>query len=635
MKLKSGIKIKKIEILNYDLYESPFTIDFSESLNIVRGTNGSGKSSLLYIMLYSIIGPYKTSVDVRRYKSEKRFSRPMFDDKFYRNRMSNNDSNAHVVITYELGNNQYEVTHSLFENKLLSVTINGVQIRGAVVKYKTYEDIYFKSGSKNKSNEIEQYLIFQYQKSLEDNLTIPGGFDSFITLMLDCSFFSEDREYTFWKANLTSLIVTKYLTDEKFYNNYAEILYDVKYTDSLSRHKSEEIKYATRMKKNIDDSEVEMTGEQHSLSDLILDKEKLSNKIDDLETELKNNNKDINSARKKYEEKSNELRILNNQWNKIFLPDNYQDKFKEYLETMIIGVCPLCGKNHDFTVDYESCAFCDQKLDNNNIDSDVLTKLDIKRSNMSIDIQRVDRLIVQLAADIKIQRSKLVEAKSQVDTINSKINNISEMNSDNQVLLHITKLENEKDRLNEKLEELKKAEVVLRSEIENKMKYEFKSFSQVFSKYANSFFGERRHPKVTLEKTNMAIIDESGLFEFELDGKKRRSSLSLSESQRIFTDLSFRFSILEKWHSNFIFISETPDSTLDLIHEENAASTFQSFIDAGNQLFITSNIKRNEVLVDKLTELNSNAIVIDIHKRRGTALYRNENERTTESVEGL
>ncbi|HEM5118012.1 TPA: AAA family ATPase, partial [Streptococcus suis] len=49
--------LKKMIINNYDLYTCPLELEFSETLNLIRGTNGTGKSTLLHIILYSIIGP--------------------------------------------------------------------------------------------------------------------------------------------------------------------------------------------------------------------------------------------------------------------------------------------------------------------------------------------------------------------------------------------------------------------------------------------------------------------------------------------------------------------------------------------------------------------------------------------------
>lgn len=47
--------LDKVTIYDYSLYKCPFEIDFSSKLNIIYGTNGIGKSTLLMIILFSII----------------------------------------------------------------------------------------------------------------------------------------------------------------------------------------------------------------------------------------------------------------------------------------------------------------------------------------------------------------------------------------------------------------------------------------------------------------------------------------------------------------------------------------------------------------------------------------------------
>lgn len=69
-----------------------------------------------------------------------------------------------------------------------------------------------------------------------------------------------------------------------------------------------------------------------------------------------------------------------------------------------------------------------------------------------------------------------------------------------------------------------------------------------------------------------------------MNGTERESEKSLSESQRIFVDMAYRLATLEFFHKDSYFISETPDSTLDYLFEENAVKTFSYFINSGNTI---------------------------------------------------
>ena len=104
-------KLKELHIYNFDLYKCPLDIQFSSRLNLVFGTNGLGKTTLLNILQYAIIGPYTGKVKSRNWKDQQKLKRPMLDKNYFRNRMSNQSQQAEVKVVYSLGNDLYEVWH--------------------------------------------------------------------------------------------------------------------------------------------------------------------------------------------------------------------------------------------------------------------------------------------------------------------------------------------------------------------------------------------------------------------------------------------------------------------------------------------------------------------------------------------
>lgn len=74
----------------------------------------------------------------------------------------------------------------------------------------------------------------------------------------------------------------------------------------------------------------------------------------------------------------------------------------------------------------------------------------------------------------------------------------------------------------------------------------------------------------------------------------------MSESQRIFLDLSYRLSILDFFHLNSYFICETPDSTLDLIFEDNAVRTCFFTIKCSSKIkFLFCEIHFNVIVLNR------------------------------------
>ena len=136
----------------------------------------------------------------------------------------------------------------------------------------------------------------------------------------------------------------------------------------------------------------------------------------------------------------------------------------------------------------------------------------------------------------------------------------------------------------------------MRQEIDKGVDSVFQEYYRVFKKYASSFFGEN-------QSVNLKLVGnkEDRLFKIQLNGSDRETYYDMSESQRIFLDLSYRLSILDYFHMDSYFICETPDSTLDLVFEHNAVRTFENYINKGNSLILSANA-RNSTLILSLVE---------------------------------
>lgn len=58
-------RLEEIVITDYGLYKCPLKITFNSKLNVIFGTNGTGKSTLLMLILFSIIGPYRGGIKTK------------------------------------------------------------------------------------------------------------------------------------------------------------------------------------------------------------------------------------------------------------------------------------------------------------------------------------------------------------------------------------------------------------------------------------------------------------------------------------------------------------------------------------------------------------------------------------------
>ena len=158
------------------------------------------------------------------------------------------------------------------------------------------------------------------------------------------------------------------------------------------------------------------------------------------------------------------------------------------------------------------------------------------------------------------------------------------------------RLEAEKNENQKKSAECAAKAQDLTNRIEEEILSNVSRFSTLFSSYAEHFLGV----PCSLEYSQYDGDDFKRFYPV-IDGKIRRQEESLSESQRFFVDHSFRMSILSFFYqSPSFYIVETPDSSLDLSYEKNAADVFLQFLKKPNIIIVTSNLN-NSSFVHYLT----------------------------------
>lgn len=591
-------QLKKMKIEGYDLYKCPWEINLDKKLNIIFGTNGLGKTTLLTMIQYSVIGPYCGALKSRNYGGEQKKKRPMYDKKFFRNRMAEIYKEAKVRIEFIINCDEYLVEHSLYENKLLQVVRNGSQLSGDIVSYDNYEDKYFS----NKETDLERYLIYKYHKELMHSTGLPDE-NSLIIMMNEVMFFTEDRDYIFWNENTGKLLIAKYFMDSEKYLQYEEAQQLVKMYDSQSRLKTYEMSFIKKflgdeiLNKKKEEKIIEPDEELQKLHALQKEIQKENEKLRKDNAQLYAMDKERIENRVKYEQCVKAISELDNLWYKNIFPDKYQENFKRYEPSISKGKCPFCGSKDTVSPNnIDQCFFCGEEIETNNkID---LKDLDIQKRNKEIERNVLDNNFIVIKEEIGQLRKKISATEHKLNNMLETENKIKTKldQSEDDNYKKYQKLELEKQELIEKLEEAKKNESSMRKEIDKRVDIVFQEYFKVFKKYASSFFGIK-------QTINLKLVGnkENRLFKIQLNGSDRETYYDMSESQRIFLDLSYRLSILEYFHISSYFICETPDSTLDLLFEDNAVRTFSNYINVGNSLILSANA-RNSTLILELAE---------------------------------
>jgi len=168
-------------------------------------------------------------------------------------------------------------------------------------------------------------------------------------------------------------------------------------------------------------------------------------------------------------------------------------------------------------------------------------------------------------------------------------NDQDEESSYRAMLNRIDELSLEKAQAQAESEKKQKECQEIMNNIEENMLENTRNISKIFSDFAEAFM--KLPCYLTLEKTKRSNID---LFFPVIDNKIRYDAEELSESQRFFVDYSFRMSILSYFYQcPSFYICETPDSSLDISYEENAADTFMKYLEKPNSLILTSNLNNS------------------------------------------
>ncbi len=598
-------RLEEIVITDYGLYKCPLKITFNSKLNVIFGTNGTGKSTLLMLILFSIIGPYRGGIKTKTRNEQRKDNRPLYDEDFFINRVIQFEDMAQVTSKFYINGDKYEVTHSLNDCSLRKVIINDEEIKGKVVTYKTYESKYSKTREKGEHNEeeLKGYLIYEYQERIKESTDLPGGVNTLINMLLDVMFFDEGRKFTFWSADLQETIIGKYIVDKDFYEEYCEKKLETKALESKYKKASETANFMTKF----------LQKEKRETDSRYNDENELRIKLVKLDNDIQYNTGELNKRQQEYQRKNErilqllqeiekikeKIQELDEIWYKNLFPSQYTKFYTKFSKKMIENVCPMCGQKHSFNIKTEDCIFCQSKLEIE--EKPDLVKVDIERRNQQMvlasknkELEELRKELAKLKQQISITKQDIeqkISEKNQIEVSLNPINSALEQND----AKRLEKARQDRDEALLAYNTSKEEENVMKKEVEAKLVNNFRDFSNIFCRYAKSFFGGNHVVKLSLPFITDESIDET-MIRFSLDGKERTESFMLSESQRIFTDLAFRFAILTSFHEQSFFMCETPDSTLDLLHETHAVNTFKEYINMGNTLILTANARKSNLV---------------------------------------
>lgn len=622
-------ELLSINIKNYTLYPNglDYTFDFVKGVNLVLGGNGMGKTTFVNIIRFAILGLYKKPFGyTRTYQGSIIEKRQLFPQKYFSNRMDDSvhtDTSPTVSISMKINNVTVELTRDLSSITLTQLKVNGTEVSGTLVNQFSYE----------KLSDVAKAdtLPYKYEEIIKVNTNLE--FDDLIFFVNEVLFFGEDHKTILWNdgdffPDVQSELFNKYFNDPDLDKKRQEAIRKAKYFDSLSRHSSEDMRAINKVLSKMKNAPP-VTG--HSITN----KGNTALILIDLKGRLVEMDAKLAAIQKERASKSQDISVFQNDINKISLSANDIDKQLKQIEEKLNNhiwetlhpsyhvfikniqlnhICPMCNRPNDelvekVTNEQNNCFACRIPINTNTEEDITLRKrfdeISAHRKTLYQSINSKKQKIQNIEQQIVNLDSEFSKIESERRTIQQKVRefeyeNAMSDNSQNSIqpfLDEVNRLTQQKEAYQKQRDEQYDIVTSISNEIEDVITANVHVFSSFFAQYAGKFLG------VPCELTYIKQAgDTNKRFYPVIDGKVRFYEEEMSESQRFFVDHSFRMSILTFFYRTpSFYIVETPDSSLDISYERNAARVFTEFLKKPNSLIITSNLN-NSLFIEHLLD---------------------------------
>ena len=611
-------RLLSIKIANYSLYNQDIEFEFVDGVNLVIGGNGVGKTTFINIIKYALIGLYKKDLVVRNYQGEKRLSRGTYKNcnAYFRNRANNSDrdARAYVTLDFEVNTTKFRVTRSLYDTMLTKAYVMTGNEFEPIPGEEIRQDLYAKYEN-SPINEKEKYLQYNYEKRVSDAANV-GDFNDIIFFVNQILTFGEDRLNVLWDESVQGRLLSNYLNDAELEQKRKDAENEAKYQDSIARHKQEEIK---AIRKVLDRIKPDTSAKNDStrIVELIAEIEKIDGSLKSYNTDRNEIQKRVQNLYKKVSDISIQINDKENEINRVEssmasnLWPGINNKYYVYKQQYSRNhICPMCnsrvGQGTISKVSENECFLCHRKL--GEIQSrelgelrealDVLLEV---RHNHEQQLYGQEKELDLIDREVRNLRSKVFKLRNEYRMLESdNTSQVEEETAYTAMVTQIQELTKDKDDAQKKCEELHSYCNGIIRRIEENLVESTKSVSDIFKDFAEAFL--RLPCNLTLTNVSTSKVK---LFVPVIDNVPRYDEEELSESQRFFIDYSFRMSILGYFYNGpSFYICETPDSSLDLSYEENAANTLLKYIEKPNSLILTSNLNNSTFIKSILKKTN-------------------------------
>lgn len=618
--------LQSLHIEKYGLYPGPATApiglsaNFSPGLTLVLGTNGLGKTTLVWILYRALSGPFDIpGFDDRGELGGKNLEArplPSAQRRMFAQRVMDNAADATVRLTFALGKHIIAIARKLSNLELMSFSVDGEEL--SIVERESY-----------------QVTIAE--------LAGVWSFGDWLLLLRYITFYFEDRRELVWDASAQRQVLRLMFLPAPLAREWYESERNILELDSRARNLGAALYREETVLANdvaLGETALDVREELKSLTALQDVDTKRREELDEKMFALDRGRKDARLAQLRFEQDRESIFRELEHAKLVALAERFPSvsDTSRYIFAQLLSEseCLACGsevpevaRTFETRLSQFKCVVCG-------------TQLARKASKISLSDERIARTVRGLeVADAKLTTAKteVERAGLEYETARRQLYELDAAASQRRERIDalVRRLPKEQAALIERrneLAQLRSRFETLREELQDKrakfalfvdsVKDSFAAhgpkIKEIFEKYAREFLIEQckltwQPQKVKIGQSGITI--EITAFELDMASASFRSAVrrtgpeQVSESQREFIDLAFRMAMMAVADpdSGGTLVIDAPESSLDAVFVRRAADVLGKFAkaDSDNRLIVTSNLTDGELVPQLLAHFKNAA----------------------------
>lgn len=601
--------IERVALENFDLYsnEPQATAIIDRGVFCLIGANGLGKSTFLNTINFAITGAIPDPA--RKFQSAQDYfrnaSRKDRSDDYYSGRISEHSrSIAKATVDLAWPSTRLSVTRDLFGNDGISKLAIADLVTGNIEELSISDDA-----------ELER----TYQTKV---LALTGleEFAQFVFVMHFVSTFDEGRHLLMWDDSaLTNALYLAFGADPAAAKAADKLQRDMDRESSRGRNVRFSARHVTdRIKTLTDVLKGNETDDQPTDLDLQARHDSLVTRHTEAEQRMRRKQAELRDADLKWTDLSAALTEAQLEYRRLFSSRLQKSSSVEHHPVIRASIsedrCALCGTVHaasriQAVLDRGDCPLCESVLETSADDDEAIASLQRVdaniagiRTDLTVIVESRLRISDELAASHAAEEAAGDELRAFEEAEAPALARFEHGSSFSAIEKEIQKLELEHREFLAQSEAHYKKRDEIRDQLRNyektlKIQYENGSerFVPRFRELAEDFIG--LPIDVELEQRQGANDSGFGL-RLRMDGQLRAQPDTVSESQRFFIDIALRMALAEfMGNGPATLLIDTPEGSLDIAYEARAGSMFSKFVQDGNRVLMTANLRSSELVL--------------------------------------